>query len=243
MGSSSHKLDGAARARIAQVGRIEVAPTIAVLVPGLWLTIFQWPFWIIMMVMLVAPPLALAALVPLRAWFADLPPHERPTLVGPLVLASLTLFIGAASEFDFLDGDSYDLALVIAAVVLGAPLYFLRKRRRTRKTPAWMHVWGATAVLFLALVYGWGAVKLLDVGLDTAPPAVYRTAVTGKEFIRRYRSLADRQLTLAPWGPGRIAIKVNVPNSLYDSVIVGSTICARLHPGYFGLRWYEVDGC
>jgi hypothetical protein len=151
------------------------------------------------------------------------------------------------SEFNFLDGYSYDWALLAAAAALA--LLIPRARKTEGETPARLRVWNAAAVLFVGLVYADGAVKLLDVGLDTAAPATYRTTVTGKEeihhwYLRRGEGTrGTRWLSLSPWGPDRVTAELEVSVYLYDSVKAGSTLCARLHGGYLGLRWYEIERC
>jgi len=247
MARARHRLEKAAKPRLEQVYRIEFWSAGAVLALVFWLAIFDWRDWSVVAALLLAPPLALAVLIPLRAHFADLPPGARPFLFGPTMLVPPVLVLAARREFNFLDGYSYDWALLAAAAALA--LLIPRARKTEGETPARLRVWNAAAVLFVGLVYADGAVKLLDVGLDTAAPATYRTTVTGKEeihhwYLRRGEGTrGTRWLSLSPWGPDRVTAELEVSVYLYDSVKAGSTLCARLHGGYLGLRWYEIERC
>jgi hypothetical protein len=218
---------------------------------GFWFWVFHWPYWTIMTAMLFAPPLALAALIATYAFvgFKD----YRPFLPGLTILAPLVLLYGTLGRFNFLDGHSYDWALLVGAAVLIAPVYSLLKsvdpEREPWKVPPRIRVWIAAVAVFFALVYADGAVKLVDVALDTATAATYRTTVIGKDldypFLTRHRTYsADTALSLSPWGPDHIAGEVEVYGSeLYYAVNVGGAACVRLHGGHMGLRWYEVQAC
>jgi hypothetical protein len=50
-------------------------------------------------------------------------------------------------------------------------------------------------------------------------------------------------LDLAPWSADITKDHVSVPRSFYEAVQRGDTVCVRVHPGKFGLRWMQVSGC
>lgn len=239
MGRDEHTYKNAAKSRQRLVERIELwsAGAVAALAFAAW--IFDWREWDLTLAVLLAPPLALAALIPLNAWFRDLPSSRRPMLFGPIVLVPPVLVFVVWSEFNFLDGGFYDWALLIPAGALLLP-FFLGGEGS--------FVLAVAAVLFLPLMYLDGAVKLMDVDLDKAPPTTYRTTVTAKEivdrwYLHRHSRALNYYVTFAPWGPDRIAGEIEVPGYDYDAVKVAGPICARLHRGYLRLRWYEIEPC
>jgi hypothetical protein len=247
------KRDDPAKSNTVLALAIDWCSLVAVFWLGVWFWMFHWPFWVIMTAMLLAPPLALAALIPARA-LVDFGEHQ-PFLPGLTILAPLLLLYGTLGRFNFLDGRSCDWALLIPVAALAAAIYIFRKSLSESedlpwKTLPWVRVWLAAAAGFVALVYADGAIKLVDVGLDTAAPATYRATVTAKDLVypiwSKYRSknLADTYLNLSPWGPDQVTDQIDVDGpQLYDAVDVGSTVCVHLHGGYLGLRWYEIGRC
>jgi hypothetical protein len=208
----------------------------AVAALALWLLIFDWPYWTILTAMLLAPFPALAALIPLRGRFADLPPQDRPTLFGLTMLAPLVLYSGTNYAGNFIDGAGYDSALVLLAIAFFA-LAFITSES------AWARALRRFWVLSIVPLYIVGAVKLLDVELDTSEPATYRTAVIEKEPPPFRSPSFDYQLRMKPWGPGKITSAASVTSGVYRSVETGSTVCVHLHDGALGLRWYDVANC
>lgn len=236
MGHEGHR--HAAKGRRALVERIEMGCLIALGALWCWVSIFDWRGWYGVTAMLLAPPVALAVLVPLRAAFRDLPPTRQPVLFAPTVLVPPLLVYAVWSDFHFLDGRLYDWALLVPAILLLLPIFvgglgggFLT----------------IAPLLLLPFMYVDGAVKLLDVELDKAPPTTYRTTVTAKEAVHRWfhrrGGRTDYYVTFAPWGPDRITDEIEVHVYDYDAVKVGGPVCARLHRGYLRLRWYEIEPC
>lgn len=125
-------------------------------------------------------------------------------------------------------------ALVAAALALAAAWADPLSRALSRRT--------VLQAIFL-VIYGYSALALLDTGLDTSAPIVYRAIVLDRRYHPSSRGTGGYFLTLAPWGPRDRAQETDVPWSLYHDVHTGDTVCVGLRSGAARLRWFTVEGC
>ncbi|MEI9929624.1 MAG: hypothetical protein WDM89_03400 [Rhizomicrobium sp.] len=158
----------------------------------------------------------------------------RDSLSGIFILPSLTLFLRGMLDFTFLDTSR----LIILTLVIAAALALVLTRLLP-KSPA--H-WGEWALLTLVtLGYSYGALVQLDTLPDRAVSQIYRATVSGKHIA--HGKSWSYYLDLAPWGPDQEKSSARVPAGLYARIQPGMQVCAALHPGFIGMRWYDVDLC
>lgn len=97
------------------------------------------------------------------------------------------------------------------------------------------------AVVFLAAIYAYGTVTMMDSCFDSSTGQPYSTTVLGSR-VSRGRS-TTYYLRLAPWGPVSVAQDVSVSSSLYRTTQRGETVCLALHPGRLNAPWFRVASC
>lgn len=97
------------------------------------------------------------------------------------------------------------------------------------------------AIIFLAAIYAYGTVIMMDSCFDSSTGQHYSTTVLGRR-VSRGRS-TTYYLRLAPWGPVFMAQDVSVSSSLYHSTQRGDTVCLALHPGRLHAPWFRVASC
>jgi len=98
-----------------------------------------------------------------------------------------------------------------------------------------------TLLLLVAVPYGGGGLLLADVELDHQPAQAFPTQV-----LRKYISTGKHSsphLVLAPWGPRVMGEDISVNRAYYAHVDEGASVCMNLHPGAFGMRWYDMGDC
>jgi len=93
----------------------------------------------------------------------------------------------------------------------------------------------------MTLPYGYGASALGNSLLDRSTPVSYPTTVS-RMFVSSGKHRTPT-LRLAPWGPRTTAEDAAVSWDLYRSTRVGETVCAQLHPGALGVRWFQIAKC
>lgn len=97
------------------------------------------------------------------------------------------------------------------------------------------------ALLFFALLYGYGGVTAVNAVFDNSPGQVYSAQVVSRH-ISHGRS-TTYYLRLAPWGPVTAEKDVSVPSRIYDASPIGVTMCPELHRGALSLPWFRVTQC
>jgi hypothetical protein len=223
--------------------RWEALAVLAGAVVGLWCILLDWPDGWARMAALVLPPLALLAAIGLnlRLLLAGLKPSYRPLFWGAM-FSSIGLLWSVWADYDFLDGHQWDVVVCVTGVAaIAVPALFRRKESELSKFLAW--TWYAAAALACILCYADGAVKQLDVWLDTSKPAVYHPAVLEKRSHYRQRPWNHYYVTVSAWGPNEKPDEIGVSQSFYDRAENGMRLCARVHDGYFKLRYETVDFC
>jgi hypothetical protein len=154
-------------------------------------------------------------------------------IMPPMVLAMRALFDVTLVDLGQLFLWGFVTGLPLCAAILAGP-------KTPSSTAAKPWVLPLVMLPFMA-AYGTGLLALTDSMWDDAKPQVFRTAVTGKDI--SHGKTTTYYLELAPWNPTVDKDRIAVPRSYYEMVTRGDTVCVRLHPGRFGLRWMQVGGC
>ncbi|HUX44945.1 MAG TPA: hypothetical protein VMV57_09360 [Terracidiphilus sp.] len=102
--------------------------------------------------------------------------------------------------------------------------------------------WGrGFALLFMAGLYSYSLVVLMNTMPDHAPVTDYATSVVGKH-ISSGRS-TSYILDLAPWGPMQNQNRLSVSYRQYGQTDIGDQVCLELHPGALHAPWYTHIDC
>jgi hypothetical protein len=160
----------------------------------------------------------------------------RPDLFVPLTLPGCILGLRAVIDVQMLAGWVPFLAAAVIAVLLAL---VIRRAQGERQIPLWLHL-----LLFIPLMgfYGYGSTVLANKLLDQAPPKTFLTFVYDRSVSKISRHI-ERDLRLGPWGPRKAPANVEVPRRVFDAVRVDDSVCVMLHPGAFGIAWFEVEPC
>jgi hypothetical protein len=101
---------------------------------------------------------------------------------------------------------------------------------------------GRTWLVLLALAYGVCGAEEVNQAFDQATPQVYRATILTRS-ISYGRYGGDRELKLTPWGPVGYSQSLRVNADLFNRTTQGGVVCALLHPGVLGARWFDLVGC
>jgi hypothetical protein len=154
----------------------------------------------------------------------------------PLMLPGCVLGLRAVIDVQLLERWQPLLPTVAIAIVMAI---LIRITRADREFSLWLHL-----LLFVPVMafYGYGSVVLANKTFDRSLPAVYPTVVQERSVHKVSRHI-DWNLRLGPWGPRREAQDVSVPRWFYEETQVNDRVCVALHPGAFGIPWFEVMKC
>jgi hypothetical protein len=94
----------------------------------------------------------------------------------------------------------------------------------------------------LAGLYGYGAAATVNELFDKSVPETFPVGIESK-FIRTGKG-GGNFFKVAPWGPETIERDYRTSRDTYARLQVSDTICASLHSGAIGMRWYQLsDSC
>jgi hypothetical protein len=96
-------------------------------------------------------------------------------------------------------------------------------------------------IIMWAALWGSSTVVLGNGIFDKSAPEIFHTHITYEHITTGRRT--HYYITIAPWGRKSETDDIGVTRDFYLSVSIGQEVCAYLHPGAFGARWYEVDLC
>ena len=202
------------------------ALTIVAIVAAGWALYDPRPYWLVVALLVLLPWLALV--VTAR--------RSKPDLYVPLMLPGCVLGLRAVIDVQLLERWQ---ALLPAAVIAIVMAVLIRLTREDREFPLWLSL-----LLFVPVTafYGYGSVVLANKLLDRSSPKLYLTFVYDRSMHKVSRQMVW-DLRLGPWGPRKEAESVSVPRQLYEATEIDDGVCVLLHPGAFGIRWFEVATC
>jgi hypothetical protein len=93
------------------------------------------------------------------------------------------------------------------------------------------------AMAIPALLYGFGAVRMIDCAFDQSTPQIYNAGVLNRR-IDQGRS-TSYFLTLSSWGP-RQEQETEVRRGVYRNTMIGDTVKVRLKDGLLHIPWFTV---
>jgi hypothetical protein len=93
-------------------------------------------------------------------------------------------------------------------------------------------------MLILAGLYSYNALIFSNCAFDHQPSEISKVGIDGKHI--NHGKSTTYTLELSPWGRFSAGKNVQVPWSFYRSVQTGGSVNVYLHPGKWGIAWYEV---
>jgi hypothetical protein len=161
----------------------------------------------------------------------------RSSLFAPLFLPGLAVALRGAEAYPpvawgwpIAEGIAAGAVLVLA-VVLSDRSLLARVGRLVLSLP-------------FAAIYGFGLVVEGNARLDTGAPSVERADIISKIIIDGATPvLPGTLLRLGPWRGQWEARDFGVPQSLWDAVSPGETVCVEVHPGALRIAWLAVAKC
>jgi hypothetical protein len=202
------------------------ALTIVAIATAGWALYDPRPYLLVMAVLALLPWLALVATAH----------RPKPDLYVPLMLPGCVLGLRAVIDVQLLERWQPLLPAAAIAIVMAT---LIRVTRQDREFPLWLYL-----LLFVPVMgfYGYGSVVLANKLLDRSAPKLYLTFVYERSVHKVSRQMVW-DLRLGPWGPRHEAQNVSVPRGLYEATQIADGVCVLLHPGAFGIRWFEVAKC
>jgi hypothetical protein len=226
-------------ARLASTRKVAANFHAVTLIAALWIYLAPQADLLAILVLVLLPWLAIVRLARsshlCRFDFENDRTDVRPNLALIVVMPGLMLVLCANCDVSVFDWQRALAAGALTATVLSCAV--LRSNVGRHAPPA-----AALVLWALTCAYGYGAVVLLDSGLDLAAHNHYKVAVLARHGHRGFRT-SSYHLTLAPWGPRSKPSDVRVRRALYARMPPGSTVCVEDGPGALGISWYVVSAC
>jgi hypothetical protein len=201
-----------------------------------WAYIYPRPYQLMILVLAVIPWTAIVimarspGLYTLNAHRGSGRPDLTLLLISPGILLALRAFLDVHS----LDWQRLlQCALIVAMLLMGSVIWALPAARE--------RIGLLLLTLVLLIPYGYGVSALGNALLDHASASSYPTMVY-RMFVTSGRSKTPT-LRLGPWGPRATPEDTAVSWDLYRKTRVGETVCAQLHAGALGVRWFQITKC
>ncbi len=135
-------------------------------------------------------------------------------------------------------GDSW---LLIAASAAMAVISLVLARYSPFDSLNMKRDWLVTVVA-LAGFYGYGAAQTANELFDVTSPETVNVAIASKYVVTGKG--AGSFFKLAPWGAETMQRSYRPTLATYNSRRIGDSVCAELHAGAIGMRWYQLsDSC
>jgi hypothetical protein len=204
---------------------------------AIWGIFAPTPYGLCILALAVAPLVALLIAATSRGAVSLYSPwnHQpRSSLGNLLLLPGLALGLRAGLDTNLIDWRQALVPAVGLGLLPAAAGAVLEPKLRQ---PAWILTLAA-----FGLCWGWGVVAQSDVLLDRGRAQSIQARVMGRRYSSG-RHTVRYYLTIAPVGVAGLGDKLSVPGGLYARTGVGATVCAWVHGGALGWRWYLVDDC
>jgi hypothetical protein len=203
-----------------------------------WVMLSARPPRLLMMVLLALPLVAVWLTWSykgiLRLYMSKAKPY--PTLLMVVFISELAAFLAVMRGFDIylFDGRFWAAALGLSVVVLLVWAAACRAAMTGEKNPVVLYL----GMLILAGLYSFNVLIFSNCTFDHQPAEISRVGIDGKHINRG--KTTTYTLELSPWGRFADGRNVQVPWSFYHSVKTGDSVNVYLHPGKWGIAWYEV---
>jgi hypothetical protein len=159
----------------------------------------------------------------------------RANLGYVLIFPSSILALCAGIDPHYVNWLWFLLPAVTCGVVFSVFALSAKEELPSRRTVA-------LVLFFFGAILFWAASAELDTILDKSPVKSFEADVLSKR-VSRGGKRTTYYLKLAPWGPVDQAKDTAVSSGVYASAQSGGRVCVVLHPGAFGVPWYEIRPC
>jgi len=203
-----------------------------------WVIVYPHPFEPMMLIFLGVPLVAVwltwyyKGL--LRLYFSKTRPF--PTLLVAVVVSEFAAFFALLWNYNIYSFVGRSWELVLGAAVVVAIVWAMACWTATAGEKNLFAIYGG--LLLVASLYGYDAIVFANCAYDRQPAVIWRVGVKDKH-VSRGRSTTYYVRT-SHWGKFRIGNSVQVSSSFYRSVAEGDSINVYLHPGIWGIPWYEL---
>jgi hypothetical protein len=170
----------------------------------------------------------------LRLYMSKAKPY--PTLLMVVFISELAGFLAVMRGFDIylFDGRFWGLTAALSVVVLLVWAAACRAAMTGEKNPFVLYL----GMLILAGLYSFNVLIFSNCTFDHQRAEISRVGIDGKHI--NHGKNTTYTLELSPWGRFTDGKNVMVPWSFYHSVKTGDSVNVYLHPGKWGIAWYEV---
>jgi len=127
----------------------------------------------------------------------------------------------------------FDLLSIVLILLFMLTIFYRHHRALILNRPMLL-----TALLFVA-TYGYLSPLIINGLFDHSRPQFAKPAIEGKFYRAGKRS--GWYLTLASWGPETRKREYKASNYVYAQLKINDRICAQLHQGALGVRWYKLS--
>jgi hypothetical protein len=151
-------------------------------------------------------------------------------------LAAALIFIDCIGVGTFAiqeDAWVFDSITIVFISLFVQAIFHKRHRALILNRPALL-----TVLLFVA-AYGYLSPLFINRLLDPSLPQFARPSIERK-FYQTGKS-SGWYLTLAPWGPETRERNYETGRYIYERLTIKDRICAQLHQGALGVRWYKLS--
>lgn len=224
--------------RLSQARKLMIYSAFVVPIFFAWALISQRPpnlvIWILMAFPLLAIWLTWSYKGILRLYVSKGKPY--PTLLMVVIIAELAAFLSVMRGFNIysFDGRFWAATLGLSVVVLLVWAAACRAAMAGEKNLFAVYV----GMLILAGLYSYNALIFSNCTFDHQRSEISRVGIDGKHI--NHGKSTTYTLELSPWGRFSDGKNVLVPWSFYRSVQTGDSVNVYLHPGKWGIAWYEV---
>jgi len=224
--------------RLSQARKLTLYSAFVVPVFFVWAFLSQRPpnlvIWILMALPMMAVWLTWSYKGILRLYMSKAKPY--PTLVMAVFISELAAVLVVMRGYNIylFDGRFWAVTLGLSVVVLLGWAAACRAAMIGEKNLFVLYL----GMFILAGLYSFNVLIFSNCVFDRQPAEISRAGIDGKHI--NHGKTTTYTLELSPWGRFTDGKNVQVPWSVYHSVQRGDSVNVYLHPGKWGIAWYEV---
>jgi hypothetical protein len=161
-----------------------------------------------------------------------------PPLVSVIVFTGVAAFLAVIRRYNIyrLDRRFWEILAAWSVVVFLIWAVACRAATVGKRAPLAIYA----GMLLVSALYSFSALLVSNCEYDHHKEVIWRVKVAGKHYNIGGRSANSYYFSLSAWGRFADGKSVAVPYSVYRSAAVGDSANVYLHPGVWGIPWYEV---
>jgi hypothetical protein len=170
----------------------------------------------------------------LRLYVSKSKPY--PTLLMTVIITEFATFAAVFREYDIylFDGRFWGLVLALSVVVLLVWSVACRAAVEGERNLPGVYA----GMLLVTGLYSYTTLVFSNCAYDDRRPVITRVAVDGKHV--SHGKSTSYFLELSPWGRFTDGKSAQVSYTFYNAMSTGDSVSVYLHPGKWGIAWYEV---